>query len=184
MENYPFEYWKINPRLRKIKNDDLGITLLKIDDPAWVDKDGYIQIRESWNNLTMLSEIIKLRKKYVMYVGKHNDWNQNGSNLEPCLRIIVGKLFQAYYGYGPCTSKIEFDPSNSIELIINPKSFKINDYESDWMKRPVGKIQINNIEIMGLEIRELSDEDAINLKSSIRNNPHKQIKTIRNWSYE
>ena len=32
MEKYLFEYWKINPRLRKIKNDDLGITLLKIDD--------------------------------------------------------------------------------------------------------------------------------------------------------
>ena len=92
MENYLFEYWKINPQIRKIKNEDLGITLLKIDDEAWVDKDGHIQIRESWNNLTMLSEIIKLREKYVMYVGKHNNWNQNGSNLETCLRIIVGKL--------------------------------------------------------------------------------------------
>ena len=182
MENYLFEYWKINPQIRKIKNEDLGITLLKIDDEAWVDKDGHIQIRESWNNLTLLSELIKLKGKYVMYVGKHNNWNQNYSNLEPHLRIIIGKLYQAHYG--PSTSKIEFDPSNSIELIIYPKSLNLNDCESDWMIRPVGKVQINNIEKMGLEIRELSNEEAINIKSSIRDNPHEIAEINRKWIFE
>ena len=182
MENYLFEYWKINPKLRKIKNDDLGVTLLKIDDEAWVDKDGHIQIRESWNNLTLLSELIKLKGKYVMYLGTHNNWNQIYSYLEPHLRIVIGKLSQAHYG--PSTSKIEFDPSNSIELIIYPKSLKLNDWESDWMIRPVGNIQINNIEMMGLEIRELSEEETIDIKSSIRNNPHKIAEINRKWIFE
>ena len=167
------KYWKINPRLRKITNNSK--TLYRIDETTWADEEGYLHVREDWFSPTLLRDLIKLKGKPIMFIGRY------GSTIGG-LRVIIGELLEATYG--PCSTKIFFNPANTIELEVGTNSTRLIDSETESKYRAIfGRIQINNIEELGLEIKELSEEKAGDLKNYLRfNSPNQEI--IKQWGYE
>ena len=167
------KYWKINPRLRKITNNSK--TLYRIDETTWADEEGFLHVREDWFSPTLLRDLIKLKGKSIMFIGRY------GSSIGG-LRVIIGELLEA--SYGPCSTKMFFNPANTIELEVGTNSIRLIDSETEFKYRAVGKIQINNIEELGLEIKELNEEKAKKLKNYLRFNSPNQEKLIKQWGYE
>ena len=167
------KYWKINPRLRKITNNSK--TLYRIDETTWADEEGYLHVREDWFPPTLLCDLKKLKGKLIMFIGRY------GSTIGG-LRVIIGELLEA--SYGPCSTKMFFNPANTVELEVGINSIRLIDSETEFKYRAVGRIQINNIEELGLEIKELSEEKAEKLKNYLRfiNSPNQEI--IKQWGYE
>lgn len=166
------KYWKINPRLRKITNNSK--TFYRIDETTWADEEGLLHVREDWFSPTLLRDLIKLKGKPIMFIGRY------GSTIGG-LRVIIGELLEA--SYGPCSTKIFFNPENTVELEVGTNSIRLIDSETEFKYRTVGQIQINNIEQLGLEIKELSEEKAKELKMWLRlNSPNQKI--IKQWRYE
>ena len=167
------KYWKINPRLRKITNNSK--TLYRIDETTWADEEGLLHIREDWFSPTLLRDLIKLKGKPIMFIGRY------GSSVGG-LRVIIGELLEA--SYGPCSTKMFFNPANTVELEVGINSIRLIDNETEFKYRAVGRIQINNTEELGLEIKELSEEKAKKLKNYLRFNSPNQEKFIKQWGYE
>ena len=166
------KYWKINPKLRKIT--DNSKTFYRIDETTWADEEGLLHVREDWFTPTLLRDLKKLKGKLIMFIGRH------GSTIGG-LRVIIGELLEA--SYGPCSTKIFFNPENTVELEIGTNSIRLIDSETEFKYRAIGKIQINNVEGLGLEIKELSREKAKKLKNYLRfNSPNQKI--IKQWGYE
>lgn len=167
------KYWKINPKLRKITNNPK--TFYRIDETTWADEEGNLHIIEDWFSPTLLRDLINLKGKPIMFIGRY------GSTLGG-LRIVIGELLEATYG--PCSTKIFFNPANTIELEVGTNSIRLIDSETEFKYRAVGRIQINNIEGLGLEIKELSEEKAKKLKNYLRFNSPDREKIIKQWGYE
>lgn len=166
-------YWKINPRLRKITNNSK--TFYRIDETTWADEEGFLHIREDWFSPTLLRDLIKLKGKPIMFIGKY------GSTIGG-LRVIVGELLEAIYG--PCSTKIFFNPANTIELEVGTNSIRLIDSETEFKYRATGQIQINNVEELGLEIKELSEEKAKKFKSYFRDTENEGREILKTWNYE
>lgn len=172
METNIPDFWKVNPGIKKITNDQ-G-TIIRIDKTTWYDEEGNLVIRESWDN-TITRDLIYLKGKFILLFGKKS--SELLSSPPKRNVIIIGELKEV--SYGPCSTKIIFKAENSIELEW-AESFRCFENERDFPF--IIDIEFNNVEGRGLEIRSLSKEEAEEMKNYLRNpDNHKIIKT---WKYE
>lgn len=166
------KYWKINPGIKKITNDQ-G-TIVRIDETTWYDEEGNLVIRENWDN-NITRDLKYLKGKFILLIGKKS--SELLSSLPKRNVIIIGELEKVLYG--PCSTKIIFKAENSIELEW-AESFRLFENEKDCIF--ITDIEFKNVEGLGLEIKSLSEEEAEEMKNYLRNpNNHKIIKT---WKYE